>query len=193
MSWTMGYLTFYIGIKCKLPEVNHHNYFLGSNYEVYANNVMKNPDTLQKPYYYVNVLSKHNDDCAPEGCESLFFVCPVPNLYFKQNWDDKEEIVNSIISDFSERIGQDIQTEIVSKTIYTPLEWRDQFNLHRGSGLGLSHSMNQIGIMRPKNVDEKYKNVFYVGASTVPGAGIPMAIISSKLAFERIEKFKGFS
>lgn len=191
MTWTMGYLTFYVGLKCKLPQVNHHNYYLGDNFEAYANNVMKNPDSLQKPYYYVNVLSKYNDDCAPEGCESLFFVCPVPNLYYKENWYDKNEIVNSIISDFSERIGQDIQPEVLTKTIYTPIEWRDRFNLHRGSGLGLSHNMNQIGHMRPKNFDEKYKNVFYVGASTVPGAGLPMAIISSKLAFERIEKFAG--
>ncbi len=189
MNWTMGYLTFYIGLKCKLPQVNHHNYYLGNNFEEYANNVMKNPDSLQKPYYYVNVLSKHNNDCAPEGCESLFFVCPVPNLYYKQNWDDRDEIVNSIIADFSARIGKDIQPEIISRTIYTPVEWRDRFNLHRGSGLGLSHSMSQIGAFRPANFDEKYKNVFYVGASTIPGAGLPMAIISSKLAFERIEKY----
>jgi len=96
--------------------------------------------------------------------------------------------VNSIISDFSARIGVDISSEIVTKTIYTPIEWRDRFNLHRGSGLGLSHNMDQIGHMRPRNFDEKYKNVFYVGASTAPGAGLPMAIISSKLAFERIHK-----
>jgi len=190
MSWTMGYLTIYIGVKCKLPQVNHHNYYLGTNFEAYSNNVMKNPDSLQKPYYYVNVLSKHNNDCAPKGCESLFFVCPVPNLYFKENWTDRDEIVSSIIDDFSQRIGQDIQSEIVSKTIYTPIDWRDQFNLHRGSGLGLSHNMNQIGHMRPKNFDEKYKNLYYVGASTVPGAGLPMSIISSKLAFERIKKYE---
>ena len=188
MSWTMGYLTFYVGIKRKLPMVDHHNYYLGGNYEAYANNIMQNPDTLEKPYYYVNVLSKNNTDCAPEGCESLFFVCPVPNLYHKPDWNDKEEIVNSIISDFSARIGVDISSEIVTKTIYTPIEWRDRFNLHRGSGLGLSHNMDQIGHMRPRNFDEKYKNVFYVGASTAPGAGLPMAIISSKLAFERIHK-----
>ncbi|QIA09023.1 phytoene desaturase family protein [Draconibacterium halophilum] len=188
MSWTMGYLTFYIGLKRKLPQVNHHNYYLGTNYKDYAENVIKNPGTLQKPYYYVNVLSKHNNECAPEGCESLFFVCPVPNLYFKQDWSDKDEIVDSILEDFSKRIGQNIKDEIVSRTIYTPEEWQNRFNLHRGSGLGLSHNMNQIGIMRPRNVDEKFKSVFYVGASTVPGAGIPMAIISSKLAFKRIQQ-----
>ncbi|MBN2664543.1 MAG: phytoene desaturase [Bacteroidales bacterium] len=189
MNWTMGYLTFYIGLKCKLPQVNHHNYFLGSNYEDYANNVMKNPDSLQKPYYYVNVVSKYNDDCAPEGCESLFFVCPVPNLLYKKNWDDKDLIVDSIIDDFSERIGKDIKPEIVSKTILTPVDWEKQFNLHRGAGLGLSHKIMQIGALRPQNFDKKYKNTFYVGASTIPGAGLPMAIISSKLAFERIENY----
>ena len=186
----MGYLTFYIGIKCKLPQVYHHNYFLGNNYQEYADNILQNPDTQQKPYYYVNVVSKHNTDCAPEGCESLFFVCPVPNLIYKKNWDDKEQIVNSIIDDFSKRIGKDIQSEIVSKTIYTPVEWKNQFNLYQGSGLGLSHSMWQIGAFRPTNFDEKFKNIFYVGASTIPGAGLPMAIISSKSSYERIVKYR---
>ncbi len=189
-TWTMGYLTFYIGVKCKLPQVHHHNYFLGSNYQEYADNILKNPDTLQKPYYYVNVLSKYNADCAPEGCESLFFVCPVPNLLVKPTWNDKDEIVNSIIEDFSKRIGKNILPEIISKTIYTPEDWQNQYNLHRGSGLGLAHTMWQIGAFRPANFDEVFKNVFYVGASTIPGAGIPMSIISSKLVFDRILKIK---
>jgi phytoene desaturase len=190
MNWTMGYLTIYLGIRCKLPQVGHHNYFLGTNFEEYSNYVIENPDALQKPYYYVNVLSKHNPDCAPEGCESLYFVCPVPNLQFKSNWDDKDDIVNNILSDFSKRINKDIRPEIISKTIYTPIDWQNQYHLHQGSGLGLSHQMNQIGAFRPANFDEKFKNVFYVGASTIPGAGLPMAIISSKLAFERIEKLR---
>ncbi|HOW32553.1 MAG TPA: phytoene desaturase family protein [Bacteroidales bacterium] len=189
MNWTMGYLTFYLGIKGKLPQVNHHNYYLGTNYQEYALQVMKNPDTPEKPYYYVNVVSKHNPGCAPEGCESLFFVCPVPNLLFKKNWDDRDKIVDSIIHDFSKRIGQDIMPDIISKTIYTPEDWQSQFNLYKGSGLGLSHTMGQIGAFRPKNWDEKFKNTFYVGASTIPGAGLPMAIISSKLVTERVVKF----
>jgi phytoene desaturase len=185
-NWTMGYLTFYIGLNKKLPQVHHHNYYLGSNYEEYAHNVLRNPSTLEKPYYYVNVLSKYNDDCAPSGCESLFFVCPVPNLLYKDNWDDRDQIVNSILEDFSGRIGEDISGNVISRTVYTPYEWQERFNLHRGSGLGLSHSMMQIGALRPSNFDEDYNNVFYVGASTVPGAGLPMAIISSQLVTERI-------
>lgn len=188
-EWTMGYLTIYLGIKTKLPEVHHHNYYLGENFMEYAKDVHKNPGTLEKPYYYVNVLSKHNGNCAPEGCESLFFVCPVPDLRYKPNWDDKDEIVDSIIADFSERINKDISKEIVSKTVYTPEDWQNNYNLHRGSGLGLSHKLTQIGGFRPKNYDEEFNNLFYVGASTHPGAGLPMAIISSKLVTERVEKY----
>jgi phytoene desaturase len=192
-SWTMGPLTIYLGLKCKLPQVHHHNYYLGDNFREYADKVFKNPDSLQKPYYYVNVLSKYNPDCAPENAESLFFVCPVPDLRFKPDWSDRDEIVDSIISDFSERIGTDIKPEIVSRTVYTPEDWQNQFNLHRGSGLGLAHDMMQIGGFRPKNFDEKFKNTFYVGASTIPGTGLPMVIISSKLVCERIEEYNSKS
>ena len=188
-KWTMGYLTVYLGLKCKLRGIHHHNYYLGSNFNEYARDVYRNPDTLQKPYYYVNMLSRYNEKCAPDGCESLFFVCPVPDLRYKPEWNDRDEIVDSIIADFSKRVGMDIKPEIISKTVYTPKDWQEKYNLHRGSGLGLAHSLLQIGALRPKNYDEQFRNLFYVGASTIPGAGLPMAIISSRLAFERVEKY----
>lgn len=190
MDWTMGPLTIYLGVDCKLPEVQHHNYYLGNNFREYAAKVFKNPGVLEKPYYYVNVLSRSNPDCAPEGSESIFFVCPVPDLRFKSDWSDRDDIVDSIIDDFSERTGKNLRPHIVSRTVYTPADWGDQFNLHRGSGLGLSHNMMQIGAFRPKNFDEVFKNVFYSGASTIPGTGLPMVIISSKLAVERILAYK---
>jgi len=189
MSWTMGYLTLYIGLDCKLPEVNYHNYYLGSNYREYSGKIINRADSPEKPYYYVNVLSGSNPDCAPQGCESLFFVVPVPDLRFKKDWSDRDEIADSIIDDFSARTGKNIRPHIVSRTVYTPEDWQDQYNLHRGSGLGLSHKMLQIGGFRPPNYDEEFRNVFYAGASTIPGTGLPMVLISSKLAAERIEKF----
>lgn len=134
----------------------------------------------------MNVVSKHNPACAPEGCEALLFVCPVPNLLYKTDWSDKQAIVNSIIDDFSQRIGQNIANDIIFQQTYTPEDWKNQFNLYKGAGLGLSHTMLQTGALRPKNYDERFKNTFYVGASTAPGAGLPMAIISSKLVTERI-------
>jgi len=185
-DWSTGYLTFYLGIDRKLPQVNHHNYFLGNDYQKYAGKLVNTSDGLKNPYYYVNVASKYNENCAPEGCESLFFVCPVPNLLFKKSWEDKDQIVDNIIGDFSKRMDIDIQSHVVTRVIYTPEDWQNRFNLYKGAGLGLSHTFGQIGALRPHNYDEKFKNVFYVGASTLPGAGLPMAMISSKLVTERI-------
>jgi len=186
MKWTLAPLTIYLGIKGKIPDIEHHNYFLGKNFKEYSSKIFKNKIKLEKPYYYVNALSKQNSESAPEGCESLFILCPVPDLRYKPNWEDQNEIVGSIIEDLSERTGFDIEGNIISKTVYNPETWQDMFNLYKGSGLGLAHDMNQIGGFRPKNYDEKYDNLFYTGASTVPGTGLPMVVISSKLVTQRI-------
>lgn len=191
MQWTMAMFTMYIGLDCKLPQIELHNYYLGSNFEEYAGKVFKSSSTAEKPYFYVNAISKHNPQCAPEGAEALFFVVPVPDLRYKSDWSDADLVADSILEDFSQRIGQDIRPHIISRTIYTPLDWEQQFNLYKGSGLGLAHDMTQVGALRPKNVDEVYPNVFYVGASTVPGTGLPMAIIGSALTTERIEEYAG--
>lgn len=188
MAWTMGVMTLYIGIDCKLPQVHLHNYYLGNNFRDYAGKVFRRPRLEETPYYYVNVISRLNPSCAPAGTEALFFVVPVPDLRFKPNWDDRDEIANNILTDFSNRIGQDIRPHIVSRTVYTPLDWESRFNLYRGSGLGLAHNMMQVGAFRPRNYDEVFPNVFYTGASTVPGTGLPMAIIGSRLTVERIER-----
>ncbi len=68
----------------------------------------------------------------------------------------------------------------------SPVDWQNSFNLYRGSGLGLAHGLNQIGGFRPTNRDEVFNNVYYVGASTLPGTGLPMVVISSRLVTERI-------
>lgn len=186
MKWTMAPLTIYLGIKGKLDNLEHHNYFLGNNFDEYAKGVFKNQVSFRKPYYYVNVPSRNNPDYAPEGHESLFILCPSPDRRFKPDWSDREEIAQNIIDDLSLRSGYNINEMIVSKTILSPEHWENMFNLYKGSGLGLAHDLNQIGWFRPANKDEKLNNVYYVGASTIPGTGLPMTIISSKLTTERI-------
>ncbi|MDT8400535.1 MAG: phytoene desaturase family protein [Bacteroidales bacterium] len=189
--WTMAPFTIYLGVDMKLPELKMHNYFLRGNFKEYADNIYRNQASLEQAYYYVNVVSRLNTEAAPEGKESLFILCPVPDLRFKTDWSDKEEIAGAIIKDLSRRTAYDLENSIISKTILTPEDWRDTFNLHRGSGLGLGHNMMQMGYLRPSNKDEKFDNLFYTGSSTLPGTGIPMAIISSKLVTERIEKKYG--
>jgi phytoene desaturase len=186
MKWSMAPFTVYLGLNTKISNIYFHHYFLGDNFEEYSRKVFKNAINLERPYYYVNLLSHINKNSAPEGCESLFILCPVADLRFKAHWDDKEEIADNIVTDLSRRIDFDIKSKTIAKAILTPLDWRNMFNLYMGSGLGLAHNFKQIGAFRPKNYDEVYDNTFYVGSSTIPGTGLPMAIISSKLVFERI-------
>lgn len=189
--WTMAPFSIYLGINRKLPELKMHNYFLRGNFKEYSDKIYKNQTSLQQAYYYVNVVSRLNEQAAPVGNESLYILCPVPDLRYKSNWSDSDAIADSIISDLSRRTGYDIRDSIISKTILSPVEWRDKFNLHRGSGLGLGHNLMQMGYLRPSNRDEKFDNLFYTGSSTLPGTGIPMAIISSKLVTERIQNKYG--
>ncbi len=191
LQWTLAPFTMYLGLDTKLPDVPLHNYFLGDNFKEYSGKIFKNAMKLDQPYYYMNVVSKSDPESAPEGCESVFVLCPVPDMRFKPDWSDREQVAANIIGDLSGRIGIDLQKHIVSQTLMTPVEWRDSFNLYKGSGLGLGHNLDQIGGFRPKNVDEEFANVFYVGASTVPGTGLPMAVISSKLLVERITRAYG--
>ena len=192
MKWTMAPFTIYVGINKKLETPGQHNYFLGQDFKEYSNIVYTDKFTSDQPYYYVNIPSKFNQNAAPEGHEALFFLCPVPDLRFKEDWSDKNEIAQRIIADFEKQIGEKIRNHIVSFTVLSPVEWRDSFNLYAGSGLGLAHNLGQMAYFRPKNKDETFSNLFYTGASTIPGTGLPMTIISSKLTTLQIEKHYGF-
>jgi phytoene desaturase len=187
MDWTLAPFTIYLGIKGKIENLQHHNYFLGSNFRGYADTIFTSSISPQKPYYYVNVLSKSVPECAPGGCENIFILCPVPDRRFKPDWSDREELASAIIADLSRRTGFPIADNILVKQIYDPCDWEKMFHLYKGSGLGLAHGMTQVGAFRPRNKDEEFDNLYYVGASTTPGTGLPMVIISSKLVIERIE------
>jgi phytoene desaturase len=191
MEWTLAPFTIYLGVKGKMEKLHHHNYFLGNNFEEYADSIFKTSVSPNKPYYYVNVSSRSNPNCAPEGHENLFILCPVPDLRYKQDWSDSEQLADTIITDLGKRVDFDLKSNIVSRTIINPIEWRDKFNLYQGSGLGLAHGLNQIGGFRPANKDEELSNLYYVGASTVPGTGLPIVVISSRLVTERILKDDG--
>jgi phytoene desaturase len=186
LEWTLAPFTIYLGVKGKLENLHHHNYFLGNNFKDYADTIFKTSVSPNKPYYYVNVSSRSNPACAPEGHENLFILCPVPDLRYKPDWTDSENLADTIIEDLSKRVGYDIKANTVSRTVLNPIDWQDKFNLYKGSGLGLAHGLNQIGGFRPKNKDEQLSNLYYVGASTVPGTGLPIVVISSRLVTERI-------
>ena len=188
MQWTLAPFTMYLGVKGRMENIHHHNYFLGErDYADYSNGIFRNKVSLEKPYYYVNANAIFNPQSAPEGCENLFILVPVPDLRFKPDWSDRERIADAVISDLSVRTGHNIEANLLTRVVLDPVDWQNMFGLYRGSGLGLGHKMTQVGGFRPSNKDEILSNVWYTGASTVPGTGLPMVIISSKLTVQRID------
>lgn len=188
MDWTLAPFTIYLGLQHKVPNLLHHNYFLGDNFKEYAGKIFTSSEAPEKPYYYVNVPSKSDPSCAPEGMENIFILCPVPDMRYKADWSDKNRFAKELIKDLEDRIGFEIVGNIKTKVVMSPEDWAEKFNLYRGSGLGLAHGMMQVGGFRPKNFDEQFGNLFYVGASTTPGTGLPMVVISSRLVTNRIEE-----
>jgi phytoene desaturase len=188
MQWTLAPFTMYLGVKGRMENIHHHNYFLGDNdYENYSRGIFRNKVSLEKPYYYVNANAVFNRQSAPDGCENLFILVPVPDLRFKPDWSDRERIADAVISDLSLRTGHKIEENLLVRVVLDPVNWQNMFGLFRGSGLGLGHKMTQVGGFRPPNKDEVFSNVWYTGASTVPGTGLPMVVISSRLTVQRID------
>ena len=188
MQWTLAPFTMYLGVKGRMENIHHHNYFLGDrDYKQYSKGIFRNRVSLEKPYYYVNANAIFNPRSAPDGCENLFVLVPVPDLRFKPDWSDRERIADAVVRDLSLRTGHNLEANLVTRIVLDPVDWQNMFGLYRGSGLGLGHKMTQVGGFRPSNKDEVFSNVWYTGASTVPGTGLPMVIISSKLTVQRID------
>ncbi len=82
----------------------------------------------------------------------------------------------------------DLNQHIKFEIVYTPLDWKEQFNLEKGAAFGLSHNFQQVGYLRPQNRHARYKNLYFAGASTHPGTGMPIVLLSAKLTTERIMK-----
>lgn len=189
MTWTMGAFSIYLGVEGKIDELTAHNYFLGDDFRDYAQTIFTRSDAPEKPYYYVNVPSRIAEDYAPPGKTALMILAPVAHLQYKPDWSDRERFADRIVEDLDRRMNLDLKNRILSRTIFDPEDWRRAFRLHRGSSLGLAHEMRRVGAFRPPNRDEEVSNLFYVGGSTAPGAGLPMVVISSRLAVERVEEW----
>jgi len=188
LEWSMAPFTIYLGVRGRVPGLEHHNYFLGNDFSEYARTIFVSADNPKKPYYYVNAATKSSPEYAPPGCESLFVLCPVPDLRVKKDWSDQEAWADQIIADLSRRVGFNLAANLAVKKIMTPEDWARAFNLYAGTGLGLAHGLWQVGALRPANHDEVFGNLYYVGASTIPGTGLPMVVIGSRLVTERITR-----
>ncbi len=174
-------LLFYIGLNKKLVNVSHHNLFFDSDFEQHAVSIYDTPEWPANPLFYARFPSVSDASFSPEGKEALTFLMPIAaNL--SDDEATREKYFNIIIDRFEKVTNQKIKDDIIFCKSYCVSDFKQDYNSYGGNAYGLANTLKQTAFMRPKIKSSKVKNLFFTGQLTVPGPGVPPALISGKLA-----------
>lgn len=179
----------YLGTNRKYPDLEHHNVFLSGNIESNFDAVFRRFQLPEDPSFYVSISSRTDASLAQEGREAIYVLVPVPRMSRQVDWAVERQRFRDLMYRKLESNGLcDLRRHVVFEQTYTPEDFVTDYNLKYGSAFGISHGFSQVGYMRPSNKASNLKNLYFVGASTVPGGGIPMVIIGSRLTAQRVER-----
>jgi len=182
-------LLFYVGFDKKLENVCHHNLFFDSDFEKHAVEIYDNPEWPSDPLFYANFTSITNKQTAPEGCENGFFLIPIaPDLEDTEAL--REEYFEKIISRFEHITKQSVRKNIIFKKSFCVNDFKSEYNSYKGNAYGMANTLLQTAVLRPKLKSKKVKNLYFTGQLTVPGPGVPPALISGKLVSQLIKKYQ---
>jgi phytoene desaturase (3,4-didehydrolycopene-forming) len=174
-------VSFYWALDRSVPELRVHNIFLAERYKESFDDIFHGVGVPSEPSFYVNVPSRIDPSAAPDGKDSVVVLCPVASM--KQNSKDNsinvDELRRHIISTIAARTGVDLKPLIRHEKVHTPHIWKDKFNLFAGSILGLSHSFWNVLSFRPRIRHPSIQGLYFVGASTHPGTGVPVCLAGS--------------
>ena len=187
---TPGVMTFYWGVRGKVDGIGHHTIFLPDDFAGAFDDLFRQKEIPRNLPFYVSVPSETDPDLAPAGDTAMFVLVPTP-LLSEVNGLDWEDAVAKVRQQALERLwghGVALDPErIVVEEVYTPAEWSRRFGLFDGSAFGAAHTLFQVGPFRDRNYSREVEGLFYVGASTTPGTGMPMVVLGGKLTAERIQ------
>ncbi|MCC7229191.1 MAG: phytoene desaturase [Fimbriimonadaceae bacterium] len=175
----------YCDYEGSLPELRHHNVFFGSDFADNQDCIFNRRLLPEDPAFYVCISKRSEASVAPEGHENLMVLVPCPNL--DRPWSDQDAV--ELREKVYGRLGREVGFEpsrVRGVKTWSPEVWRSALNLDRGAAFGLSHHFNQSAYFRPANRSKSNPNLYFVGASTIPGNGMPMVLISADLAVQRI-------
>jgi phytoene desaturase len=180
-------LLFFVGFDKKIDNCTHHALFFDVDFNQHAAAIYDEPKWPDNPLFYANFPSKTDTTAAPEGMESGFFLIPLaPGIQDTQALRD--EYFDKIISRFEQLTQQNIKNNIIFKRSFCKNDFVSDYNAYKGNAYGMANTLWQTAFLRPKLKSKKIKNLFFTGQLTVPGPGVPPALISGKLAAELIQK-----
>ncbi len=186
---TPGVLTFYWGVWGPVKGIGHHAIFLPEDYRNGFRDLFHGKTVPRGLPFYLSVASATDPGLAPVSGTTVFVLVPVPLLsrMGDVDWNQRTAAVRSRVLERLEKHGCDLAADrIAVEHVYTPSDWRDRFGLHEGSAFGAAHTLFQVGPFRAPNYARELRGMYYTGASTTPGTGMPMVVLSGKLTAERI-------
>jgi len=180
-------LIFYIGLSKKVERLNHHTLFFEEDLLEHSKEIYKTPKWPAKPLFYVCCPSKSDDAVAPAGHENLFMLMPLaPGL--EDGEELREKYFDLMLHRLEKQIGEKISDLIVYKRSYCVSDFIEDYNSYKGNAYGLANTLMQTAILKPGIKNKKVSNLYYAGQLTVPGPGVPPALISGKIVAEVLLK-----
>jgi len=180
-------LLFYVGFDKKIENVEHHSLFFDVDFDAHASDIYDNPRWPENPLFYASFPSKTDSNSAPEGKESAIFLIPLaPGI--EDNEALRDQYFEKIVTRLERLTQQNLKENIIFKESFCKNDFVEQYNSYKGNAYGMANTLLQTAFLRPKLKSKKVKDLYFTGQLTVPGPGVPPALISGKLAAELIEK-----
>ncbi len=180
-------LLFYVGFDKKLKNISHHALFFDVDFKQHAIDIYDKPKWPEEPLFYANFPSITDETAAPKGMEAGFFLIPLaPGI--EDSEELREEYFLKIINRFETLTQQSIINNIIFKKSFCKNDFVSEYNSFKGNAYGMANTLFQTAFLRPKLKSKKVENLYFTGQLTVPGPGVPPALISGKLVADLIKK-----
>ena len=180
-------LLFYIGLDKKIKNVSHHTLFFDVDFDEHADSIYNNPSWPKDPLFYVNFPSISDSSMAPKGKEACFILIPIaPGIEDSKKL--REKYFKKVLVRLEKLTKQNIRDNIIFSESFCVNDFIREYNSFKGNAYGLANTLLQTAFLRPKLKSSKVENLYFTGQLTVPGPGVPPAIISGKLVADLISK-----
>jgi phytoene desaturase len=178
----MSCFLIYLGTKRQYPELKHHTLILSRRYKELVNDIFERKVLPEDFSMYLHVPTRTDSSMAPPGYESMYVLIPVPHLGSGINWREKKGEFTSRILEFLEKdFGmKDLRRSIEVLETFTPDDFASELNSHLGNAFSIEPRLTQSAYFRPHNKSEDVEGLYFVGAGTHPGGGVPGVLLSAE-------------
>ena len=189
-AYSPSCIVWHAGVRAQPPaDAAHHNIHFGRDWNGAFRSILHDGVRMRDPSILVTVPTLDEPAMAPDGASVLYVLEPAPNLDGQVDWNVEASRARDDLVATIERLGYATAGSIEVEHLVDPLEWERQ-GMERGTPFALSHRFFQTGPFRPPNVERRAPGLVFVGSSTVPGVGVPMVLVSGRLAAERVDQLR---